>query len=160
VTSFFFVSFFLCVEGPERKPLFCLPLLAPFYMFSKAFLASFFCFLANGHMQSCPCNVYTICNILLTLPEIKWGAGKNILWLTHSKLLDFSWVGQRGRVHDSKVSFVFWDRLDNQSTTKKKFLLNIWVHGQSEKCWVPWCPRWPTHVKVHSSSNFVYMGST
>jgi hypothetical protein len=69
------------------------------------------------------------------------GRKKTFFWLTHSKLLDFSWVGQRGRVHDSKVSFVFRDHLDNQSTAKK-FLLNIWVvHGQSAKCWMPWCPR-------------------
>jgi len=83
------------------------------------------------------------------------GRKKNILWLTHSKLLDFSWVGQRGRVHDSKVSFVFWDHLDNQSTTKKKIpseYMGSWAVCKMLSAMVP---ERPTPVKVHSS-NFVY----
>ncbi len=80
---------------------------------------------------------------------------KKIVWLTHSKLLDFSWVGQRGRVHDSKVSFVFWDHFNNQSTTKKKNpseYMDSWAVCKILSVMVP---ERPTPVKVHSS-NFVY----
>jgi len=107
-------------------------------------------------MQSCPCNVYAIHNILLTLPEIKWGAGKKYLWLTHSKLLDFSWVGQRGGSMTTSFLLSF-ETIWTTKVQQKKFLLNIWVvHGQSAKCWVAMVPEGPTPVKVHSS-NFVYI---